>query len=798
MNRLLSAAAAAALSTAALAATLVENGQPRAVVVTAANPTPVVQFAVKELVDHVKLVSGASLPVLSEDALPPGDTRHLVLVGDGKLAAEMGATTAALAPESTLVQATETRLLLIGGDRGEYALVSKAENANGTLYAVYDFIEKELGVRWLWPGPAGLVAPPRPAITVAPCRRAFTPPLIQRGIRGGMKDWNDSVANLGLTPKMAKTQADEYSLWARRRRLGRSAAFSFGHAFNFWLQKYGKQHPDWFAMMPDGTRVTPEKPYPNLERAKLCETNLELIDFIAKQGMEYLEKNPGVLSFSACPNDSRGYCMCPACKALDHPDGIQDTMNYPGMKPFLYPSLSDRMVWFWNQIAQRMGDRYPGRYIGAYAYSNYRFPPLREKLSSRVVIAYVGYNYLSNSFNAQSRKDWAGWAATGCKMFLRPNLLLVGHGFPINYARELAADVKECARTGMLGTDFDSMTHQYASQAPIFDMLTRIMWDPSLDPEAVYSDFLASAYGPAEPAMRRYWDEIEKTTKTIAATSQGAEHDQLPFEDMVPTVYAEARLAQLRAILDEARKAAAQRPDVLKRIDVAAVGLDYAEIQRDVLVAVKALGKSKKVDSVMPLLQRKAEFFRAHLNDWTIGLHHVYWREARSAAHAQMYGAVLAEARIHPNKLADLPEWRFITDPDNTGLDKGYEKADFNDAKWKTISTLTFWEQQGYRDYDGYAWYRVHLTVPQEWKKHKKIILRFGAVDESFSLYVDGKLAKEWPYDGAKDPDLWKKPRPVDVTSLLNYGGENVLAVRVQDTSGAGGIWKSVLVIYED
>jgi len=29
----------------------------------------------------------------------------------------------------------------------------------------------------------------------------------------------------------------------------------------------------------------------------------ELLDFIAERGVEYLEKNPTVLSFTACPND---------------------------------------------------------------------------------------------------------------------------------------------------------------------------------------------------------------------------------------------------------------------------------------------------------------------------------------------------------------------------------------------------------------------------------------------------------------------------------------------------------------
>jgi hypothetical protein len=29
----------------------------------------------------------------------------------------------------------------------------------------------------------------------------------------------------------------------------------------------------------------------------------------------------------------------------------------------MYPSLSDRYVWFWNQLAQRLGNKCPGRYI---------------------------------------------------------------------------------------------------------------------------------------------------------------------------------------------------------------------------------------------------------------------------------------------------------------------------------------------------------------------------------------------------------------------------------------------------
>ena len=782
---------------------LVDNGKARAVIVVGDSPTRLARYAAEELRTQIEKTSGRRLAVIREKDLPAKEERSVILVGDSKLAASLGYETSKIEPESTIVKTIGNQLILIGGDRGDFDIRRYVNNATGTLYAVYDFLEHDLGVRWLWPGELGTVAPARKTIRIADTDRGYSPPLIQRNIRGGLRDWGGYAAKLGRTAKMTKRLRMDFATWARRRRLGRRAYSQFGHAYNHWLKKYGKEHPDWFAMMPDGKRVTPERPYPSLERAKLCVTNPQLQDFIAKKGMAYLAKNPDVLSFSVCPNDSRGYCMCPKCKALDHPDGIKDPVSYPGVGRMMYPSLSDRYVWFWNQIAKRMGNRFPGRGIGAYAYSNYRFPPLREKLSKRVIIAYVGFNYLNGAYTEQSRKDWAGWAKTGCKMYLRPNLLLVGHGYPLNYARELGKDIKQCFRTGMMGTDFDSMTHQYAAQGIIFYTLTSLLWNPEADVESIITEFLDAAYGPAAPVMRRYWDRLEKLTDSVRvktdSSSKKAGHDHvLSFHDRVPDIYTDRLLGELRGILDEARRKAVDRPDVVKRIDFAGVGLEYAEIQRNALLAVGGYNRtSKGLPGLMKVLKRKQDFFRKHIADRTVGLWHVYWREARSTTHALMYGTLVSDAHLHPRRLAKLILWRFKTDPKNRGEALGYHRAGFDDGKWRTLSAMTFWERQGFKGYDGYGWYRRKLKVPAEWAKYKKIILRFGAVDESFWLYIDGKLVRNWMYDGVKDPRLWTKPRPVDITKYLRFGAEHTLAVKVHDSAGAGGFWKSVMVVYE-
>ena len=779
---------------------LVDEGRANAVIVTADKPGPLAKYAVAELNTHLELMCGTRLPVTPESKLSATDSRPQVLVGDCAAAKSAGLVSAELDPERTVVRSSGNRLFLIGGDRGTPTRIPPlGYTALGTLYAVYDMLETDLGLRWLWPGDAGTLVPKQTTVRIGDVDRSFQPPLIQRNIRGGLHDWGNAVAALGMTTRQRGVLSREWNQWARRHRLGRRASFGFGHAYNNWLDKYGHEHPDWFAMMPDGTRVTPEKPYPSLERAKLCVTNPSLLDFIAERGMESLEKNPTVLSFSACPNDSRGYCMCPKCKALDPPEGMPTLMNYPGGNS-MYPSLSDRYVWFWNQLAQRLGDRYPDRYIGAYAYSNYNHPPLREKLSKRVIIGYVGFNYLDAAYTEQSRKDWAGWSETGCKLYLRPNLLLVGHGYPLNYARELGRDIKTCFGTGMLGTDFDSMTHQYAAQAPIFYVLTSLLWDPEREVDTVYAEFMDAAYGPAAAAMRRYWDRLEKLTAEIAGRQSGeGGHDTTPnFHEVTPQFYDDALLRELRVMLDDAEAAAEGNAPVRTRVAACRTALEYAEIQRSVVATVKRYGtQADNRDELTALLKRKQAFFRDHLDDWTIGLHHVYWSEWRNTALRRLYGGDLVDEFPQPRELARLVHWQFHTDPEDAGAASGWHKPQHDDSKWDSATCLSFWEQQKWKGYDGTGWYRCRVSVPDAWRKHKRIILRFGAVDESFRLYIDGTMVHESRYDGAVDPDLWKKPRSVDVTQHLRFGTEQALAVEVHDSGGAGGLWKPVVLIHE-
>ena len=64
---------------AAQAAELVKDGQPMAEIVVPKNPmTPQIRYAAEELRDHIKKMSGAELPIVTE---PSGKFKNLVHVG---------------------------------------------------------------------------------------------------------------------------------------------------------------------------------------------------------------------------------------------------------------------------------------------------------------------------------------------------------------------------------------------------------------------------------------------------------------------------------------------------------------------------------------------------------------------------------------------------------------------------------------------------------------------------------------------------------------------------------------------
>lgn len=132
--------------------------------------------------------------------------------------------------------------------------------------------------------------------------------------------------------------------------------------------------------------------------------------------------------------------------------------------------------------------------------------------------------------------------------------------------------------------------------------------------------------------------------------------------------------------------------------------------------------------------------------------------------------------------------WLFRTDPDEAGEAAGWFAPGLDEKEWLLFEIERFWGFFGFQDYHGVAWYRRTLTLPRKPSGAKKAELAFGAVDKQARAWVNGHFAGEHDLGDSG----WNKPFALDVTDLLRWGGENLVAVRVRSMSNNGGIWKPV------
>jgi hypothetical protein len=162
---------------------------------------------------------------------------------------------------------------------------------------------------------------------------------------------------------------------------------------------------------------------------------------------------------------------------------------------------------------------------------------------------------------------------------------------------------------------------------------------------------------------------------------------------------------------------------------------------------------------------------------------------------ALIFGTANLQAAEHT--VIELPQARFAT-----GDDPARAQPGFDDRQWAELSTLSNYEKQGFADYDGYSWYRIHVHIPASLKASvrwpQRLHLYLSSVDDVDETYLNGvKIGQtgQFPDDPRGYATSWNALRNyyVDVaTGLVHWDADNVIAVRVYDGSGGGGFYRDM------
>lgn len=135
-------------------------------------------------------------------------------------------------------------------------------------------------------------------------------------------------------------------------------------------------------------------------------------------------------------------------------------------------------------------------------------------------------------------------------------------------------------------------------------------------------------------------------------------------------------------------------------------------------------------------------------------------------------------------------DWKFVL-----GDNMKFANPRYDDTDWEEIYVPAAWQEEGFRHYHGYAWYRK--SVEFDFESKDILYLELGRIDDVDEVYVNGHFIGR---TGGFPPEYYtaynyhrKYILPIE---YLNKGGENVIAVRVYDEGGEGGIVDSPIGIY--
>ena len=473
-----------------------------------------------------------------------------------------------------------TRVWLFGNDATKLL--------NGTADAVYDFLERYAGVRWLWPGEVGTVADPMEPVSIKDETTVYVTPFRRR-----------LTSSFGTGGRFPGEGAD-MAAWLRHRHVGSSLSAigsGFQHAFAHHLPraKYGKEHPEYYALVSPERWIGEPKPTKPTRLSgtlmpgpwQLCTSNPEVRKIIADN---LISKNTEAIQ-SISPNDGYGFCECDACRAQD-PEG-------QGIVGKSY-NITDRMYDFLNDIAWQVYKASPKSKVGLFSYSCYDKPPTRKyNLPPNV---YLSCCYLVYGKNAKEEAELNDklekLAATGAQIMGREYWgTHYTMRYPLSHSRKIDRNLKHLHKIGAAGI-YGEPGLNFAPRASDLYLLTRLAWDPTIDRAEALHDFCDKAFGPAAgKVMFDLYEAIEDCVeKKIEVYADS--HSEI-FKNHYRNGYAEFNRymttifdAEFSAMCDRETKKAlklADTPERKKRVEYVAGGLAFAKIVTAALLGFEDL-----------------------------------------------------------------------------------------------------------------------------------------------------------------------------------------------------------------
>ena len=522
--------------------TLAARGQPAAyTIVRPANASPSQIYAADELQKFMEQMTGVKLPIVADDAPLPeraillGDTRHSAAILRGATAIQD------LGDDGFRLKTRPPHLLILGGP------------VRGTLYGVYETLERFGGCRWYtsWHS----VIPDCAAFTIPELDETQKPAFAMR-----TSFWFDMFK--GDLAARNKLNSSSHGLKDKHGGAIRFCKGHFVHTFQGLVPpvEFFDKHPQYFSEI-NGKRIK--------DNAQLCLTNPDVLKIVITRVLENIRQDPNGNLYSVSQNDCLNFCTCPACMAVDTREG----------------SNAGTMIAFVNQVAEAVEKEFPNVLIETLAYKMTRKPPktVRPRRNVVVRICPIECEYskpLDRSAYEHNRKfvdEIRQWSAMTEKLYVwdyTTNFRDYLGPFPNVLA--LQGNLKFFRDNHVVGV-FEQGAYQgrHADFAELKAwLLARWLWNPELPAEPLLNDFFKGYYGAPAPLVRKYFDEIHAFYQRPEANL--GIYDNVLREGPVPSAFYASAVDLWR----QAEAAVKDSPSHSYNVRMGAIPALYAHLER--------------------------------------------------------------------------------------------------------------------------------------------------------------------------------------------------------------------------
>ncbi|MBE6688680.1 MAG: DUF4838 domain-containing protein [Ruminococcaceae bacterium] len=361
-------------------------------IVTPLNASPREDFSAEELKKYLKQILGCDAEICRE---PASDSFSFILGAPSRNQYTARYMTVqdfnALVPgpEGMMIKCADENTIILAGSDGDF----EAEYERGTLYAVYEFLERYMGVSFAayvnpdiaggdeipvldeWENDGFEYTKPRADL---PYRTA----IVQYGDAQGNSDHG---LNISFFDWLARNRYNRILTWGGiydgykksgllEEALKRGIRFTVGHhaapkmflppmGNEYFPEHYYQTHPEYYKLKSDGTRFYSDGFY---GQWIFCSRNEELIEEISGNIIKWVSDNPAVDIIALWPQDGRDeQCQCEECSKYSK------VTNY---------------TYFLNAVAKRVSAVHPHVKIDMLVYVDLWEPPAELELEPCLMI----------------------------------------------------------------------------------------------------------------------------------------------------------------------------------------------------------------------------------------------------------------------------------------------------------------------------------------------------------------------------------------------------------------------------